>query len=149
VLNAAQENVAAQGVIKAFGLENPMRARFGILNLLWLAISFRVHFLGAMVERSSTTGVYFVHFLSFGLGAYWVYTGELTLGTLVAFEATFLSMGYAMTYVTQYVPMLAQAAGSIHHINDLFAQQPQVEDAPNAGTLPRLERDIVFEKVGF
>jgi ATP-binding cassette, subfamily B, bacterial len=149
VLTAVQENVTAQGVVKAFGLEKQTRARFGILNLLWLAISFRVHFLGALVERSSTTGVYVVHFLSVGLGAYWVYKGELTLGTLVAFETTFLSMGYAMTYVTQYVPMLAQAAGSIHHINDLFAQQPQVEDAPGATALPRLQREIVYDHVSF
>ncbi len=149
VLTAAQENVTAQGVVKAFGLERQARARFGILNLLWLAISFRVHFLGALVERSSTTGVYVVHFLSVGLGAYWVYQDEITLGTLVAFEATFLSMGYAMTYVTQYVPMLAQAAGSIHHINDLLDQRPQVEDAPGAILLPRLQKQIVYEHVSF
>lgn len=149
VLSAVQENVTAQAVVKAFGLERPARAHFGILNLLWLAVSFRAHFLGTLVERSSTTGVYLVHFLSFGLGAYWVYTGTITLGTLVAFEGTFLSMGYAMTYVTQYVPLLAQAAGSIHHINDLLVETPQVEDAPNALPLPRLQRDIVYERVWF
>jgi ATP-binding cassette subfamily B protein len=149
LLSAAHENVAAQGVVKAFGLQKPAQARFGILNFLWLTVAFRVHFLGALVERSSTTGVYFVHFLTFGLGAYWVYTGYLSLGRLVAFEATFLSMGYALTYVTQYVPMLAQAAGSIHHIDELLAQKAQVEDAPDAGALPRLRDEIVFEKVSF
>lgn len=149
VLSAVQENVTAQAVVKAFSLERPAHARFGILNLLWLAVSFRAHFLGALVERSSTTGVYLVHFLSFGLGAYWVYTGTLTLGTLVAFEATFLSMGYAMTYVTQYVPLLAQAAGSIHHVNDLLAETPHVEDAPDAAPLPRLQRDVVYDRVSF
>lgn len=149
VLTAVQENIAAQTVVKAFGLQKPARARFGVLNLLWLAVSFRTHFLGALVERSSTTGVYLIHFLSFGLGAYWVYTGDMTLGRLVAFEATFLSMGYAMTYVTQYVPLLAQAAGSVHHLDDLLSQTPQVEDSPGAMTLPRLEREIAFEHVGF
>jgi len=149
VLSAAQENITAQAVVKAFGLEKSARARFGILNLLWLAISFRVHFLGGLVERSSTAGIYVIHFLIFGLGAYWVYNGEMTLGTLIAFEATFLSMGYAMTYVTQYVPMLAQAAGSIHHINDLLAEKPQVEDAPGATALERLISEVVFENVSF
>jgi len=58
-------------------------------------------------------------------------------------------MGYAMTYVTQYVPMLAQAAGSIHHINDLLAEKPQVEDAPGATALERLISEVVFENVSF
>jgi ATP-binding cassette, subfamily B, bacterial len=149
VLSAVQENVTAQAVVKAFGLERPAQAHFGILNLLWLATAFRVHFLGALVERSSNTGVYLIHFLCLGVGAYWVFIDEMTLGTLVAFEATFLSMGYAMTYVTQYVPMLAQAAGSIHHVNDLLAQKPQVVDASNAVPLARLEHNIEFENISF
>src|SRR5262249_18923230 len=40
VLTAVQENVSAQGIVKAFGLEKPARARFGALNLLWQAVSF-------------------------------------------------------------------------------------------------------------
>src|SRR5439155_2793507 len=50
---------------------------------------------------------------------------------------------------TQYVPMLAQAAGSIHHVNDLLVQRPQVEDALDAIALPRLEKEIVFDQVSF
>jgi ATP-binding cassette subfamily B protein len=149
LLSAVQENVAAQPVVKAFGLQPLLQGRFHERSASWFKIAFRVNFLGALVERSSHTGVYLVHLLIFGLGAYWAYTGEITVGTLVAFEATFLSMGYALTYVTQYTPTLAQTAGSIHHLNDLLAQQPQVTDAPNAVPLPRLEHDIVFDKVGF
>jgi ATP-binding cassette subfamily B protein len=149
VVSAVQENVAAQPVVKAFGLQSLAQTRFQSLNSSWLRLAFRVHFLGALVERSSNTGVYLVHLLIFGLGAYWAFIGEISVGTLVAFEATFLSMGYALTYVTQYVPTLAQAAGSIHHLDDLFDQKPEVVDAPGAATLPRFQRDIVFENVGF
>ena len=94
-----------------------------MLNLLWLFVAFRTHFFGALVERSSHTGVYFVHLLIFGLGAYWVFKNELTIGTLVAFETTFLSMGYALTEVNHYIPTLAQAVGSIHHLDDLFVSR--------------------------
>ncbi len=149
VLSAVQENVTGQTVVKAFGLHALVGSRFQSLNRAWLAVAFRVNFLGALVERSSHTGVYLIHLLTFGLGAYWAYQGELTVGTLVAFEATFLSMGYALTYVMQYVPTLAQAAGSIHHLNDLFTQQPQVRDAADALPLPRLQRDLVFDHVSF
>jgi ATP-binding cassette subfamily B protein len=149
LLGAVQENVTAQAVVKAFGMQPPALSRFHGLNLLWLWVAFRVHFLGALVERSSNSGVYLLHVVCFGLGAYWVFEDRITIGTLVAFEGTFLSMGYALTYVTQYVPSLAQAAGSIHHLNELFAERPQVIDAADALVLPRLERDIVFDDVSF
>jgi ATP-binding cassette subfamily B protein len=149
LLSAVQENVSAQPVVKAFGLQPLAQTRFRSLNSSWLSIAFRSHFLGALVERSSNTGVYLVHLLIFGLGAWWAFTGEITVGTLVAFEATFLSMGYALTYVTQYAPTLAEAAGSIHHLDDLLAQKPQVVDATNAAALPRFRNEIVFENVGF
>jgi ATP-binding cassette subfamily B protein len=149
VLSAVQENVGAQPVVKAFGLQHREQDRFRGLNAAWMRLAFRVHWLGALVERTSHTGVYVVHLLIFGLGAYWAYIGEITVGTLVAFEATFLSMGYALSYVTQFVPSLAQAAGSIHHLDELFAEKPKVADAANATLLPRFEREIVFENVGF
>lgn len=149
VLSAVEENVTAQTVVKAFGLAHAARTRFRALNLLWLAVTFRVHFLGAMVERSATSGSYLVHFLTFGLGAWWVYSDRITLGTLVAFEGTLLSMGYAITGLTQYVPTLAQSAGSIRHIDDLLERSPEVEDAPNAAELPRLGREIAFDDVSF
>jgi ATP-binding cassette, subfamily B, bacterial len=149
LMSAVQENVAAQTVVKAFGLGPLAQNRFHGLNTSWLRIAFPVHFLGALVERSSHTGVYLVHLLIFGLGAYWAFTGEMTVGTLVAFEATFLSMGYALTYVTQYAPTLAEAAGSIHHLDDLFDQKPDIVDLPDAVALPRLQREIVFKSVSF
>jgi ATP-binding cassette subfamily B protein len=149
VLSAVQENVSAHAVVKAFGLQPLAQTRFRGLNTAWLRIAFPVHFLGAMVERTSQTGVYLLHVLVFGLGAYWTYEGSMTVGTLVAFEATFLSMGYALTYVTQYVPSLAQAAGSIHHLDDLFDVRPLVQDAPEAVPLSRLEREIALVDVGF
>jgi ATP-binding cassette subfamily B protein len=149
LLGAVQENVSAQPIVKAFGLEQVAQRRFRGLNASWLGLAFRFHFQGSLVERSSNTGVYLVHLLIFGLGAYWAWTGDITVGTLVAFEATFLSMGYALTYVTQYTPTLAEAAGSIHHLDELFDKKPQVTDAAGAVALPRLQREIVLENLGF
>jgi ATP-binding cassette subfamily B protein len=45
--------------------------------------------------------------------------------------------------------MLAQAAGSVQHLKDLFDQVPEPPDSPAAISLPRLEREIVFDDVGF
>lgn len=149
LLGAVQENVAAQPVIKAYGLAARARSDFALLNLSWFQVARRTNFASALVERTAQTGLYVVHILVFGLGAYWAYTGRITVGTIIAFEGVFLSMGYALTNVTQYVPTLAQAAGSIHHLRDLMGLKPQMVDPPDAPVPPPLAQGLAFRNVGF
>jgi ATP-binding cassette subfamily B protein len=73
----------------------------------------------------------------------------MSLGTFVAFEGMFLSMGEALTYVTQFVPSLAQAAGSARHIDEIFAERPRVADSADAVIAPRFAREIDFRSVCF
>jgi ATP-binding cassette, subfamily B, bacterial len=149
MLNVVQENVGAQAVVKAFGLQRHARDHLARRGSRWLGLAFRFNFFSLLVERSASTGGYVLHLLIFGLGAYWVFAGRLTLGTFVAFEGMFLSMGEALTYVTQFVPTLAQAAGSAKHINEIFAEKPCVVDAVDAVTAPRFAHEVAFQSVAF
>ena len=149
LLSTAGEGVAAQPVVKAFGLAPRLRVSYADLNQRWYGYAFKVNFFSALVESTAYMGIYVVHLMIFALGAYWAYTGEITIGTLVAFEGMFVSMGYALTNVMQFVPSLAQAAGSMRHLDELFQEKPEFVDAPNAIALPRLTTGIEFSKVSF
>jgi ATP-binding cassette subfamily B protein len=149
LLGAVHENALAQNVIKAMQLERFARARFWQLNSDWRSVAFRLHFAAALVEASAEYGLWAVHILVLGFGAYWIFSGNLTVGTLVAFEAMFVSMGYALTYVAQFVPTLAEAAGSIRHVEELMTIAPEPADPPDAITLPHLSNEIVFRDVEF
>jgi ATP-binding cassette subfamily B protein len=149
LLGAVQENLLAQGVIKAFGLEEMTRSRFGAINTRWRRTALRLNFFGSLVESTADGGVWLVHLAVFGLGAYWVFDGRLSVGTLVAFESMFLSMGHALTYVLEFVPVLAEAAGSVRHLDEFLASPASAHDIAGATALPRLAGRIVFEKVGF
>ena len=149
LLNVVQENVGAQAVVKAFGLERHTRDHLARCGTRWLSLAFRFNFCSFLVERSASTGVYVLHLLIFGLGAYWVFADRLSLGTFVAFEGMFLSMGEALTYVTQFVPTLAQAAGSARHINEIFTEKPCVVDSVDAVIAPRFAQVIAFQSVCF
>ncbi len=149
LISAIQENVSAQPVIKAFGMAARARIAFAGLNGTWVGVARRTNFSSALVERTAQTGLYVIHIAVFALGAYWAFTDRITVGTIIAFEGVFLSMGYALTNVTQYVPTMAQAAGSIRHLDDLLAVKPTMVDAPGAGTLAPFEREIVFDNVAF
>jgi ATP-binding cassette subfamily B protein len=149
LIGAVQENVSAQPVIKAFGLAPRARIDFSAINTTWFGIARRANFASALVERTAQTGLYVIHIAVFALGAYWAYTDRITVGTIIAFEGVFLSMGYALTNVTQYIPTLAQAAGSIHHLNDLLAIKPTMVDQDGATELKPFEREVVFADVAF
>jgi ATP-binding cassette subfamily B protein len=149
LMGAVQETATAQPVLRAYDLAPRSRARFRGLGASWFTTAYRFNFAGALVERSATTGVYIIHLAVFALGALWVWQGKITVGTLVAFEAMFLYMGEALTWLTQVVPTLAQAAGSMRHLDEMLLAKTETPDGADAVELPRLSRDIEFRNVGF
>ena len=149
LLSVAQESIAAQSVVKAFNLTHLVASRFGRRNERLRRSTVRANFLSSMVEQSADIATLVLHWCIIGAGAYLTYQNQMTIGTLVAFEANFFELSYGITYVTEFVPTLVEAAGAIKHINQLFAEQPTVNDAPNAVELPRLTHEIVFQDVSF
>jgi len=149
ILSAAQENVQAQPVVKAFGLRRRAVGQFRGLNETWSAHAFKVYFFSALSASSAYMGVYIIHIVIIILGAYWAFKGEMSIGTLVAFESMFVSMGYALTDMTQFVPSLAQAAGSMQHLQEVFDEKPSIADAPDATILPPMQHKLAFENVSF
>jgi len=149
LMGVVQENVLGQPVLKAFGLARRVRDDFKGINSTWFGTAARGNFQAALVERASHSGLYLLHIIVFGIGVYWVFTDAITLGTLVAFEGVFLSMGYAMTDVTQYVPNLAQAVGGVRHMDEFFREKPSVIDKTGATEAPHFSKSIEFDRVCF
>jgi ATP-binding cassette subfamily B protein len=148
-LSVVQEAVVAQPVVKAYSLEAPLLAGFSQRNANLLRSAVRVGFLSAMVERSAGISILMLNVLIIGVGAYRVFNGHLSVGTLVSFETVFLTLSYSLSYVSQYVPSLVHAAGGLGHILGLLGERPQVVDALEATTLPRLSRELTFDNVTF
>ena len=148
-LNIVQENVLAQPVIKVFGLQAIARAWLRRRSVPLAASSVQVNFLSAMVERSVATAVLLLHLVILGFGAWLAFHKRITIGTLVTFESVFWELSYNIGYISQFFPEVMQAAGSIRHMNELFVQKPRINDAPDAIALPRLQREIVFDRVSF
>jgi ATP-binding cassette subfamily B protein len=148
-LSAVQEAVMAQPVVKAFGLELPLLAGFCQHNTDLFKSTVRVSFLSALVERSAGITILILNVVIIGAGAWLVFGGSLSVGSFVSFETVFLTLSYSLSYISQYVPSLVQAAGSVHHIERLLEQQARIVDAADAKPLPRLNGEIVFRDVSF
>lgn len=148
-LSWIQENVAAQTVVKAFGLERLSVAAFDRRNAVLADSRSRFAFLSAMVERSAGVGIHMLQVTILGVGSYLAYYGQITIGSLAAFQALFLSLSYSLSYVTQFAPSLLLAAGGMRRIEDLLSEEPEVVDREGTSPLAAPAREIAFEEVAF
>lgn len=147
--SAVQENFSGQTIIKAFSLEKSVLARFSERLAQLAAASLRVIVLGSLMKQSAAIGTLVVQVLVLGVGAYMAFHGQMTIGTLAAFQALFLNFRESLGDLTNFYPELVQAGAGMQRIQELLDEKPGVADAPEAQSLPRLARDIEFHNVKF
>ena len=148
-LAVVQENIGAQPVVKIFGLRDEATKQFQKASADLTGTMLRVGFFGALVERSATTGAMLLQVAILGVGAVMVMHESLTVGTLAAFQALFLSLSFSMGYVTQYIPTLMQAGSGVQRIEEVLFEEPQVRDTAGSRDVPPIQRGITFDDVSF
>lgn len=148
-LGVVQENVGAQTVVKAFGLQGISRGWFLVRNHSLRSAQQRSTFLNTMVERSITITVLWLHLLVLAIGAYLTFNGIISVGTFVAFESVFWEITYNINHLTQYIPVVIDASGGVRHMNELLNEPIRVSDKPGAPDLAKFEKEIAFENVKF
>jgi ATP-binding cassette subfamily B protein len=148
-LTVVQEDISGQAVVKAFGLEGVRLDGFERRNTEVRQSAGRTFFLGSLVERSASTGILILGLIIIGIGCWMTFEGWMTIGTLVAFQSLFFVLGYSISAVAEYVPGLVQGLAGFRHIGDLFDNEPEVVDAPDARPLGRLSDEIAFNGVTF
>jgi ATP-binding cassette subfamily B protein len=149
VLGMVQENVATQAVIKAFMLQRKMLGWFTLRNDEARRKIASAVFLSAMVERTVTIAVLLLHLVVLALGAYLATKGQITIGTFVTFESAFWEVSYNIAHIMHFIPVSIQSAAAIRHMQDLLDEPIRGADRPGAPDLPRISRDITFDRVTF
>jgi ATP-binding cassette, subfamily B, bacterial len=159
LLAELQENLSAQPVIKAFSLERTRIRLFSLKNSAWSESAARAGTVNSMLERSTTSGILLIQVAVLGLGAWMSFEHQMTIGTLVSFQALLLLLANNLLYVMQYVPSVIHARGGLSRIENLLATAPKVLEAdttdraaPAADAAPLSEaievRDVSFSYSG-
>jgi ATP-binding cassette subfamily B protein len=144
-----QENLNAQAVVKAFNLRDSVISNFEIHANKLTALATRFNFLSYTSERSPNIGMLLFNVLIISGGSILAFNSSLTIGSLVAFNALFISVSTAVMGLTAVTPSLLQATGGMQRIRELLDEAPEVVEKPNARTLPQLLNGIRFENVCF
>jgi ATP-binding cassette subfamily B protein len=149
ILGVVQENVAAQMVVKAFGLQRKAFGWFRFRNDLARRSMADATFLSTMVERTVTISVLLLHLIVLAIGAYLATKGQITIGTFVTFESAFWEISYNIAHLMHFIPTAIQAAASVRHMEELLNEPTRGADRPGAPDLPRITDSIAFDRVTF
>ena len=149
LLAVVQEGVEAQAVVRAYGLERYRMRHFLNADAALFEAATHTSFFGALMDQAAISGLLVLQAVTLGLGAWLAFNGALTIGTLAAFQALFLSVSNSLLYFTQYTRGLLPARAALGRIDEFLAEPSTVADAPGAAPLPPFHGTIEFDNVSF
>jgi ATP-binding cassette subfamily B protein len=149
VTNVLQEDLNGQAVVRAFNLQPiTLQGYQEELQRLFTA-SVRMVLLGSLYGLSGNLVTSLIQLLVLGLGAFFILNGQFTVGALFSFMGLLGSVTSPVEQTSQLIQTLQQAAGSLQRVTEILDAPVEVQDAPNAAALPRVQRDIRLEDVTF
>jgi ATP-binding cassette subfamily B protein len=147
--SALQENVAGGRVVRAFAQELPESNRFEEeLESLFrrnIRASYKWAFnypLTMAMNGVSIAGVVW-------LGGYMVLTGQITIGTLVAFERYTSLLNEPVRWLGFVVNRIARALASAERIFEILDRKPAIADTPGAQPMDDMRGVVTFDHVSF
>jgi ATP-binding cassette subfamily B protein len=149
VLDIIQEEVAAQAVVRAYGLQRLSLERFFQRDAKLFESSVEAAYLTALMDQSTISGILLLQALTLGVGAWLAFHRQMTIGTLAAFQSLFLGVSTSLMYLTQYLRGLLPARAGFRRIEEFLAQPVHIEDAPGSDALGPISSGIVFDDVCF
>ncbi|HEY0101129.1 MAG TPA: ATP-binding cassette domain-containing protein [Pyrinomonadaceae bacterium] len=144
-----QENLGAQQIVKAFSLKKSVLANFEGQADKVARLATRFNFLSYVTERSPNIGMLLFNVLLISGGSYLAYRGLLSIGSLVSFNALFITVSTSVMGLTAVTPTLLQATSGMQRVRELLDERPAVVEPANARHLPPLSSGIKFEDVTF
>jgi len=144
-----QESLSGVRVVKAFARERDEMSKFGDRNL-----TMRTANLDRAAAEARTFPV--LEFLSglcfvmlYGYGGHRVLNGQMTLGTLSAFNWYLWGLIWPIRFLGFLISMARRAAAAAPRVFEVMDAPDEIPQRPDAAPMPRIQGHIVFEDVTF
>ncbi|MBO4750717.1 MAG: ATP-binding cassette domain-containing protein [Lachnospiraceae bacterium] len=147
--NVLMENVYNQPSIKAFDLQEKSQADYEIENKKHEKLTQRSMFTNGCLTVASGGMIEFFSVLIICLGAFWVFNGTMTVGTLVSFNSLFSSLSAAIFALIAIVPSLVECKVCIHNLELFFAKKPGIATDKNAVAAPDPLMELSMDHLTF
>lgn len=146
--SVAAENLGAQQVVKAFGLESRESSRFARATERVFTKDVRLKLYGGLFGLSVNMIVTCLRLFVLAFGAWLVLQGNLTVGGLVAFLTVMGQVIAPVTTLSDIGQRVQAATGALLRINEIL-DTPIDADGREATPLPELAQEIRFANVTF
>ncbi len=137
-----QEQINAHLEMRLFGQQSAARDRFVAALDEVLSRSMRAGLLGALLGRVPHLSIQLLNLVIIAAGAVLVYRGEMSIGSIVAFNALFAGMSNYMAGLTWVMPRLVESATGMHRIREILLEPIELDDLPNARSMPPPSRSL-------
>src|SRR5437764_1515921 len=144
-----QETISGVRIVRAFGQEERHKARLAELNAEYRDVNMRTVVLNAAyfpsVELLSAvaTAVILIY------GGSRALAGDVTIGVLVAFVGYLTSFFDPIQQLSQVYTTYQAGMAALDKIFELLDEEPDLRDTADAGPMPAIRGEVVFEHVSF
>ena len=147
--NVLMENVYNQSSIKAFDLQERSQKNYERENKKNEELTLRSMFINGCLTVASGGLIEVFSILIICLGAFWVFSGSMTVGTLVSFNSLFSSLSSAVFALIAVFPSLVEIKVCIHNLTLFFAKKPGITMDQNAVTAPDPLMELSMDHITF
>jgi ATP-binding cassette subfamily B protein len=154
--NTLQENLAGAKVVRAFARQGQELSKFGIRNKKLLDINLNVGYKLALffpvfflIAQLATVIVIWVGGTTLIENATAGIAGNLTLGKLIAFNNYATMAMFPLLMLGMVLNFISMAMASAIRLDALLQEKPNLEENPQARTIPSLRGKIEFRGVSF
>ena len=143
------ETISGQRIVKAFTMERFELRKFLEASYRYFRINLRLAWISALSSP-------FMEFIGGVVGAFLLYVGsnriiknQMSPGDFGSFTVAIFYMFTPIKRLSLANNVVQQATACLDRIHEVLALPPQIQDAPTAYPLPRVEGRVRFEHVGF
>lgn len=143
----AEENLAGVRTVKAFAREKFEIRKFLSHNNRYYELNMQQSKALAKYQPYFQFAGKLVPMISVVVGGVFVIRGEITLGTLVAFQEYSRNIVWPMETIGWVANDFSAAVASYKKIRRIFKETPEIQEAENAVVLEEPVGDLVFDRV--
>ncbi len=147
--NMLMENAYNQPSIKAFDLQEASLANYERENKKHEELSLRSMFTNGCLTVASGGLIEVFSILIICLCAFWIFTGSMTVGTLVSFNSLFSTLSSAVFALIATFPSLVECKVCIHNLELFFAKKPGITTDKNVVAVPDPLMELSMDHLTF
>jgi len=144
-----EETVTGQRVVKAYAREEAAIAQFGETNQRMRRVSTKAEVLvgtmGPLTNLVNNIGFALVA----GAGGWMAVEGLATVGAIASFINYARQFARPLNQITGLYNTIQSAIAGAERVFEVMDEVPELQDAPDAHSLTRVQGDVVFDDVSF